>query len=116
MTANDTDIDASEAARLEHRLTKVEQAIVSGQASMDKAIAASQASMDKGFEGVHERLDQVNGKVGKHESRLNAHDVKHATEDGARAEAMRLRLLDRSLIALSAVAGVAAVILGAVLR
>lgn len=105
MSANETDIDTSEAARLEHRLRKVEQAIVSGQ-----------VSIEQGFKGVNDRLDVVNGKLGKHETRLNAHDVVHARLDGARDEYMRLRLLDRGLIGVSAIAGVAAVILGAVLR
>lgn len=98
MGANDTDIDGSEAARLEHRLTKVEQ-----------AIAASQASMEQGFRNVTDRLDTANGKLGKHEGRLNAHDVVHAKADGAREEHARLRIADRSLLAISAIAAVAAV-------
>lgn len=99
MGANDTDIDGSEAARLEHRLTKVEQ-----------AIAAGQAAVELGFRGVNDRLDVANGKLGKHDARLNAHDVAHAKADGAREENMRLRLADRSLLAIAAVGAVAAVI------
>lgn len=98
MGANETDIDGSEAARLEHRLTKVEQAIV-----------AASVSQAQGFQGVNDRLDTANGKLGKHEARLNAHDVVHAKADGAREEHARLRIADRSLLAISAIAAVAAV-------
>lgn len=99
MTANDTDIDGSEAARLEHRLTKVEQAIVAGQ-----------SSMEQGFRGVNDRLDVANGKLGKHETRLNEHDVAHAKADGAREEHARLRIADRSLLAIAAIGAVAAAV------
>lgn len=105
MTADDTDIDGSEAARLEHRLTKVEQ-----------AIAAGQVSMEQGFRGVNDRLDVANGKLSKHETRLNAHDVAHAKADGAREEYMRLKLLDRGLIVVSALGGITAAIVAAVLK
>lgn len=97
--ANDTDIDGSEAARLEHRLTKVEQALVAGA-----------AATEKGFQGVHDRLDTMNSKVAKHETRLNDHDVAHAKADGAREEHARLRLADRSLLAIAAIGAVAAAI------
>lgn len=97
MGANETDIDASETARLEHRLTKLEQAIV-----------AASSVTEKGLQGVNNRLDTMNSKVAKHEERLNGHDVVHAKADGAREEHARLRLMDRSLLALAAIGTVAA--------
>lgn len=105
MTANDTDIDGSEAARLEHRLTKLEH-----------EVATARAEMAQGFTGVNKRLDDLNGSTRKAHERMNVHDVAHAKADGAREEYMRLRLLDRSLIVVSALAGVTAVIVGAVLK
>lgn len=99
MGANETDIDASETARLEHRLTKLEQAIV-----------AASSVTEKGLQGVNNRLDTMNSKVAKHEERLNVHDVAHAKADGAREEHARLRLMDRSLLALAAIGTVAAAV------
>lgn len=102
MGANETDIDASETARLEHRLTKLEQAIV-----------AASSVTEKGLQGVNNRLDAMNGKVARHEQRLNEHDVSHARADGAREENLRLRPMDRAFVAITAVSGLAAAIISA---
>lgn len=102
MGANETDIDTSESARIEHRLTKLEQ-----------AYAAGQKANERGFEEVKDRLDAMNGKVARHEQRLNEHDVSHARADGAREENLRLRPMDRAFVAITAVSGLAAAIISA---
>ena len=60
MEQSGTGISTNEAIRLEHRLTKIEEAIVAN------TIAT---------EAVHARVIEQNGRVGRLESRVAVHDV-----------------------------------------